>query len=82
VKVALDTNALVYAEGINGAERRDAALDLVRRLPQEMTDIPIQAPGDVFNVLVRRAGKPRPETRDALPLAGAMCLALSKHRPA
>jgi predicted nucleic acid-binding protein len=45
VKVALDTNILAYAEGVNGAKRRGAVLDLVHRLPQEETVIPVQVLG-------------------------------------
>ena len=66
MKVALDTNILAYAEGVNGAERRDAALDLVRRLPQATTVIPVQVLGELFNVLVRKAGRSRADARDAL----------------
>ncbi|MCI0466824.1 MAG: PIN domain-containing protein [Beijerinckiaceae bacterium] len=66
MKVALDTNVLAYAEGVNGSERRDSALDLVRRLPQEAAVIPVQVLGELFNVLVRKAGKSRTDARDAL----------------
>jgi predicted nucleic acid-binding protein len=66
VRVALDTNVLAYAEGINGAERRDVALNLLRRLPQEATVVPVQALGELFNVLVRKGGKSRSDARDAL----------------
>ncbi|HET8727911.1 MAG TPA: PIN domain-containing protein [Alphaproteobacteria bacterium] len=66
MRVALDTNVLAYAEGVNGTEKRDAALDLVRRLPQEAAVIPVQVLGELFNVLVRKAGKPRADARDAL----------------
>jgi predicted nucleic acid-binding protein len=66
VKVALDTNVLAYAEGVDGSERRDAAHDLVRRLPQESAVIPVQVLGELFNVLVRKAGRSRDEARDAL----------------
>jgi predicted nucleic acid-binding protein len=66
VKVALDTNVLAYAEGVNGSERRDSALDLVRRLPQEAAVIPVQVLGELFNVLVHKAGKSRTGARDAL----------------
>lgn len=66
MRVALDTNVLAYAEGVNGAERRDTALDLVRRLPQEATVVPAQVLGELFNVLVRKGGKPRTDARDAL----------------
>ena len=57
MRVALDTNVLAYAEGINGAERRDAALALIRRLPQEAAVVPAQVLGELFNVLVREGGQ-------------------------
>lgn len=66
MRVALDTNVLAYAEGINGAERRDAALALIRRLPQEAAVIPAQVLGELFNVLVRKGGKARGDARAAL----------------
>jgi predicted nucleic acid-binding protein len=66
VRVALDTNVLAYAEGVNGADRRDVALKLLRRLPLETTVIPAQVLGELFNVLVRKGGKSRGEARDAL----------------
>ncbi len=66
MRVALDTNVLAYAEGINGAEQRDAALALVRRLPQEAAVVPVQVLGELFNVLVRKGGKSRRDARDAL----------------
>lgn len=66
MRVALDTNILAYAEGVDGAERRDSALGLVRRLPQEATVIPVQVLGELFNVLVRKAGRSRSDARDAL----------------
>lgn len=66
MRVALDTNVLAYAEGVNGAERRGPALDLIQRLPQEATVIPVQVLGELFNVLVRRAGKSRAKAREAL----------------
>ena len=66
MKVALDTNILAHAEGVNGAARRNAALDLVQRLPAEVAIIPVQVLGELFNVLVRKAGRTRAEARDAL----------------
>ena len=66
MKVALDTNVLAYAEGINSAGKRDAALELVRNLSQEATVIPVQVLGELFNVLVRKAGKSRADAREAL----------------
>jgi predicted nucleic acid-binding protein len=66
VRVALDTNILAYAEGVNGTGRRDTALDLVRRLPQASVVIPVQILGELFNVLVRKAGRTRADARNAL----------------
>jgi predicted nucleic acid-binding protein len=66
VKVALDTNVLAYAEGINGTKQREAALAIIRKLPQEVCVVPIQVLGELFNVLVKKAGKSRSEARDAL----------------
>jgi predicted nucleic acid-binding protein len=57
---------LAYAEGINGAERRDVAHALIRRLPQEAGVVPAQVLGELFNVLVRKGGKSRRDARDAL----------------
>lgn len=66
MRLALDTNVLAYAEGVNGAEKRDVALDLVRRLPQSAVVLPVQVLGELFNVLVRKAGRSKPEAREAL----------------
>ena len=66
MRVALDTNILAYAEGVNGARRRDTALGLLRKLPQEATVIPVQVLGELFNVLVRKAGKARGHARQVL----------------
>ncbi len=66
MKIALDTNVLAYAEGINGAERRNAALALIRRLPQEAAIVPVQVLGELFNVLVRKGGKSRSDAREAI----------------
>ena len=66
MKVALDTNILAYAEGVNGLEKRDVVLDLVRNLPQESAIIPVQVLGELFNVLTRKAGRSRASAREAL----------------
>lgn len=66
MKIALDTNFLAYAEGVNGADRRAVALDLVKRLPAGSAIIPVQVIGELFNVLVRKAGRARGEAREAL----------------
>lgn len=66
MRIALDTNLLAYAEGINGVERRDAALALIRRVPQQSVVVPVQVLGELFNVLVREGGKSRGGAREAL----------------
>ncbi len=66
MRIALDTNVLASAEGINGVERRDAALALIRRVPQEAAVVPVQVLAELFKVLVRKSGKSRSEARDAL----------------
>jgi predicted nucleic acid-binding protein len=66
VRVAIDTNVLAYAEGINGAERRDVALNLIRGLPQEAAVVPVQVLGELFNVLTHKGGKSRNDARDVL----------------
>lgn len=66
MRLALDTNVLAYAEGVNGAERRDRAISLIQRLPPENVIVPAQVLGELFNVLVRKAGRTRSEARDAV----------------
>jgi predicted nucleic acid-binding protein len=66
VKVALDTSVLAYAEGVNAGARREAALDLIRKLPQEVVVLPVQVLGELFNVLVRKGGRSRSDARNAL----------------
>lgn len=58
--VALDTNILVYAEGLNGTRVRAEALRLLQRLPADRTFVPVQALGELFAVLVRKARRSRP----------------------
>jgi predicted nucleic acid-binding protein len=66
VRVALDTNILAYAEGVNGEDMQRAALDLIRRLPPTAVTIPVQVLGELFNVLVRKGGGPRDKARAAI----------------
>lgn len=66
MRVALDTNILAYAEGVNGEDMRRAALDLIRRLLPTAVTIPVQVLGELFNVLVRKGGVPRDKARAAI----------------
>jgi predicted nucleic acid-binding protein len=66
MKVALDTNVLAYAEGLNGEARKQAALKLVQGLPQDLVTLPVQTLGELFNVLVKKAGRSPADARTAL----------------
>ncbi|TIS47605.1 PIN domain-containing protein [Mesorhizobium sp.] len=66
MKVAIDTNVLAYAEGVNNAEKRDVVLELLHSIPREAAVIPVQVLGELFNVLVRKAGRSPQEARDKL----------------
>jgi len=66
VNIALDTNLLAYAEGVNDDERRLAAIAVIDSLDPERTFLPVQALGELFVVLVKRAGRSRAKARDAI----------------
>ena len=55
MRVALDTNILVYAEGVDGPVSKAAALQAVRRLHDDELLVPVQALGELFAVLTRKA---------------------------
>jgi predicted nucleic acid-binding protein len=76
MKVALDINVLAYVEGVNGEPVQRSAIDLVRALVKGATLLPVQAFGELYNVLVRKSGWTGDRTRaaimawrDAFPLA-------------
>jgi predicted nucleic acid-binding protein len=64
--LALDTNVLVYAEGVNDPGRRLNAEMLVGRLPLSGTVIPVQVLGELFRVLTRKARWPAADARAAV----------------
>ena len=66
MKIALDTNLLAYAEGVNDAAKRDMILDIVARLPLGSAVIPVQVLGELFNVLVRKAGRSPDAARESI----------------
>ncbi len=63
MKASFDTNILVYAEGVNGLPRATAAQLLIEQLPADLVVLPIQTLGELFNVLVRKAGLNRREAQ-------------------
>jgi predicted nucleic acid-binding protein len=66
VRVALDTNVLAYAEGMNGPSMKTLALELVDSLPQASVVVPVQTLGELYQVLVRKGGRSRASARSAI----------------
>lgn len=56
MRIAIDTNILVYAEGVGDIARRDASFDLLTRLPAESILLPAQVMGELFRVLTGKGG--------------------------
>jgi predicted nucleic acid-binding protein len=75
MRVALDSNIVLYSTGINDPQRARAAREVLERLPASDTFVPVQVLGEVFRVLTRKA-KLKPadartivmELRDTFPL--------------
>ena len=66
MRIALDTNILVYAEGLNDATRKAQARDLLSRLARADVVLPVQAAGELFRVLVRKARRTPADARLAV----------------
>jgi predicted nucleic acid-binding protein len=66
VRLALDTNVLAYAEGVNGAAMRKSALHILRKLPEGTTLLPVQVLGELFQLLTRKAGRSPERARTAI----------------
>jgi predicted nucleic acid-binding protein len=66
VRVALDTNILVYAEGMNGPERAARARTALDAYAEADLVIPAQALAELFTVLTRKARWPAAEARKAV----------------
>jgi predicted nucleic acid-binding protein len=66
MRLALDTNILVYAEGLNDATRRAQARELLSKLVRADVVLPVQVAGELFRVLVRKAGRTPADARLAV----------------
>ena len=66
MNVAIDTNVLASAEGLNDVSKRNAALNLLAALPPESTLLPVQTLAELFHVLVHKAGRSRREATAAI----------------
>lgn len=65
MRLALDTNGLAYAEGVNGPARKKETLQMLVKLSQEEIFIPAQTLGELVHVLTRKAGRAPERARDA-----------------
>ncbi len=63
MKVAFDTNVLVYAESVSGVAKGETARALMDRIGQDAV-VPIQALAEFFNVLTLKARIPAAEARE------------------
>ena len=66
MRLALDTNILVYAEGLNDATRKAQARNLLSRLAGADVVLPVQVSGELFRVLVRKARRTPSDARIAV----------------
>jgi predicted nucleic acid-binding protein len=64
--IGIDTNILVYAEGVDDGPRQTRAIDLIDRLPTGMILIPLQVLGELFRALTVKAQRNAAEARDAV----------------
>ena len=66
IRVAIDTNVLVYAEESEPSARKTTATALLARLSPATTFIPVQALIELFHLLVRKARVPASAARTAV----------------
>jgi predicted nucleic acid-binding protein len=66
MRIALDTNVLAYAEGVNGAQKKAHALQLIERLPSESVFLPVQTLGELFQLLLRKLRHTPAQARTAV----------------
>ena len=66
MKVALDTNVLAYAAGVNDVERRDRANRIMAAMDAVDIVLPSQVAGELFNVLTRKDRRSRAEAAEVV----------------
>ena len=66
MRIALDTDILAYAEGVDGEAKRSDAYSVIERLPDDDTYVPLQVLGELFDVLVTKARRDRPTARQRI----------------
>lgn len=63
MRLALDTNLLVYAEGLNGSARQAHAGNIIAALPVTDVVLPVQVLDELFRVLTGKAKRPAADAR-------------------
>jgi predicted nucleic acid-binding protein len=66
MRLALDTNVLVYAEGLNDSTRKAQARELLVKLAGTEVIVPVQVAGELFRVLVRKGRRSPTDARIAV----------------
>ncbi len=66
MRIALDTNILVYAEGVNGEDRKQRAHRILTDTTADDIVLPAQALAELFTVLTRKAHWPPVKARAAV----------------
>jgi predicted nucleic acid-binding protein len=66
MRVALDTNIMAYAEGIDDVRMQEIATELILKLPRSSAVLPVQTLGELYNVLIRKGGRSRHAAREAV----------------
>jgi predicted nucleic acid-binding protein len=66
MRVGLDTNVLVYAEGLNDAARKGTIVRILRRVPPENVHLPMQAVAELFHVLVTKGSVAPADAKNAV----------------
>jgi len=65
-RIALDTNILVYAEGVNDPHRCEKAREIIAKISEFEVVIPAQVLGELYRVLTQKAGKKPKQVREIL----------------
>jgi len=66
MRAALDTNILVYAEGVGDSTRVSASRELLDSILSADLVIPVQCLGELFRVLTGKAGRSREQAQNSV----------------
>ena len=66
MRAALDTNVLVYAEGVGDSKRISASRELPNQALAADLVIPVQCLGELFRVLTGKTGQSRQQAQTSV----------------